>query len=226
MQIQDKQTENTNMKNIYQRLNKVKESVKFAEKTANTGQYKAVTHDEITAITRGALIENGVMFTVNLKHGELKEIGRTKNGAPNFMYDAIYTIDFINVDNPQDKFSVEQAGQAVDAGDKAAYKALSLAVKYCLLKLLQIESGENDESRQDILQFQAEQEEIERERLVRHVRKLVNDLDMNEKEILANYKREKLEDCNDTLLDLLKRTLEGRVKQNKIDARENDRKKA
>ena len=53
------------------------------------------------------------------------------------------------MDDPSDKFSIEIEAHALDHGDKAPGKALSYAKKYAVLKLLEIETGEEEEGRQD-----------------------------------------------------------------------------
>ncbi len=55
----------------------------------------------------------------------------------------------MNAEDPADKFSMEIEAHALDHGDKAPGKALSYAKKYAVLKLLEIETGEEDEGRQE-----------------------------------------------------------------------------
>jgi hypothetical protein len=55
----------------------------------------------------------------------------------------------VNADDPTDKFSIEIEAHALDHGDKAPGKALSYAKKYAVLKLLDIETGEDEEGRPD-----------------------------------------------------------------------------
>lgn len=133
--------------NIYQRINKVRESVKYVKKDSRVQGYMAVTHDMVTAMVRDHLIEQGILIVSSQEEGASVDIGTTKSGTPMIRYEAWYTIEFVNVDEPQDKIQMRIQAHANDTGDKAPGKALSYAVKYAMLKLLNIETGENEESR-------------------------------------------------------------------------------
>ena len=63
------------------------------------------------------------------------------------LYSGNYVIEFVNIDKPEDKISASVQAHATDNGDKAPGKALTYAVKMALLKVLSIETGENEESR-------------------------------------------------------------------------------
>ena len=136
--------------NIYQRLNKIREAVSYIQKDANVEGYKAITHDMVTSEVRPHLIKNGVMVVPHQTAGELRETGKTTSkGTPFTAYVAEYTIDFVNIDEPDDRVSVQVGAIAEDHGDKGPGKAISYATKYAILKLLSIETGESDESRQE-----------------------------------------------------------------------------
>ena len=52
---------------------------------------------------------------------------------------------FINVDNPEDRFSVDTYAHSDDNTDKGPGKAYTYAVKMALLKVLMLQSGDNEE---------------------------------------------------------------------------------
>ena len=54
-------------------------------------------------------------------------------------------VSFINIDDPKDRFTVHFFGHGVDNQDKGIGKAISYAMKYCLLKTFLIESGTDDD---------------------------------------------------------------------------------
>jgi len=135
-------------KNLYQRINEIRKQVGYVQKDKSVstggGSYKAVTHDQVTAILREHLIEQGVVSVPTL----VKSLMNPKEeGAKQQRYDATYRFDFINIDDPQDKLTIEIEAHAMDNADKAPGKALSYAKKYAMLKLFEIETGEDDESR-------------------------------------------------------------------------------
>lgn len=138
--------------NIYQRINEVRKAVDYAKKDKRVGEggYLAVTHDAVTALTREHFVKHGVVIVPVLTGHKTELTGTsTARGIPFIRFEASYRFDVVNADDPADRLSVEIASHAIDQGDKAPGKALSYAKKYCVLKLLEIESGEEDEERQD-----------------------------------------------------------------------------
>lgn len=148
--MSDEKQQNDDKRNIYQRLNAVRSAVKYLQKDKKVQDYQAVTHDAVTAACREHLISHGVMIRPDQQHSEIADIGFTKHNTPIIRYSAWYNVYFINIDNPEDHTVVGIEAHANDHGDKAPGKALSYAVKYAMLKLLSIETGENEESRIDV----------------------------------------------------------------------------
>jgi hypothetical protein len=135
--------------NIYQRINEARKKVSYArkDKVVQGQGYMAVTHDAVTAILRNQLIEHGIVIIPNLTDSSVECIGQTQKGAPIIRYAAKYAIDFVNVDDPADRFTINNEAHANDHGDKAPGKATSYATKYAMLKVFSIETGEDDEGR-------------------------------------------------------------------------------
>lgn len=136
-------------KNIFQRINEVRKKAAYVQKDKEvSGQnYKAVTHDAVTALLRNHLIEQGIVVVPRLLESSITDIGKTKSGTPVIRYAARYDVDFVNCDDPADKVTVPSEAHANDHGDKAPGKATSYATKYAMLKLFSIETGEDDEGR-------------------------------------------------------------------------------
>lgn len=139
--------------NVYQRVTKIREAVVYIQKDKKVegGGYMAVTHDNVTALTREHFIKQGVVIVpAAVVQSAVKDTGTTtKNGTPFIRFEARYRFDVVNMDEPTDRFSIEIEAHALDQGDKAPGKALSYAKKYAVLKLLEIESGEEEEERQE-----------------------------------------------------------------------------
>lgn len=136
--------------NIYQRLNEVRKAVDYAKKDKKVEGYMAVTHDQITALTREHLVAQGIVIVPSLVSSAVQATGTmTSKGTPFIRYDATYEFAVVNVDEPQDKFVGRIEAHAIDHGDKAPGKALSYAKKSFILKLLEIESGVDDEGREE-----------------------------------------------------------------------------
>jgi hypothetical protein len=116
------------------------------DKSVSTGggSYKAVTHDAVTGMVRAALIEHGVVIVPSV----LSAVFNAKEPeAKQRLYEATYQIEFVNIDDPADRIVTQQNAHALDNGDKAPGKAQSYATKYAILKLFNIETGEDEESR-------------------------------------------------------------------------------
>jgi hypothetical protein len=135
--------------NIYQRINEVRKKATYVQKdkTVSGQNYKAVTHDAVTALLRNHLIDQGIVIVPRLLTSSVEKIGETQGGSPIIRYSARYDVDFVNCDDPEDKVTVPGEAHANDHGDKAPGKATSYATKYAMLKLFSIETGEDDEAR-------------------------------------------------------------------------------
>lgn len=138
--------------NIYQRIAAVMKAVSYVKKdktvSGSGGGYRAVTHDMVTAMVRPHLVEHGIVVVPRLVNAQTVSTGRsTSGGTPINRFEGQYVVAFVNVDDPKDCIEVPAAAHAEDHGDKAPGKALSYATKYAILKVLLLETGEDDEGR-------------------------------------------------------------------------------
>lgn len=134
--------------NLLQRINEVRKAVGYIQKdkavSTGGGSYKAVTHDAVTAMLREHMNEHGIVSWPHL----VDSVSQPKDeGAKQFRYEATYDFTFANIEDRQDSIVIRIQAHAMDNADKAPGKALSYAKKYALLKLFEIETGEDDESR-------------------------------------------------------------------------------
>ena len=58
-----------------------------------------------------------------------------------------FTATFINAEKPDEMVVIDIPAHALDSGDKAPGKAMSMAKKYALLHMFLLETGEEEESR-------------------------------------------------------------------------------
>lgn len=134
--------------NIYQRVNSVRQKIDYIQKDKSVstggGSYKAVTHDMVTAMVRQHMIDAGIVCFPSLVESASmpKEVD-----AKQFRYEATYDFTFASIDNPEDRIVIRIQAHAMDNADKAPGKAISYAKKYAVLKLFEIETGEDEESR-------------------------------------------------------------------------------
>jgi len=144
-----------NEMNIYQRINAVMSEIDYVQKDASiTGggvNYRAVTHDNVTALIRPHLVTHGIVVLVEQMKSEIL-VQRSVKGDPKTdvkmsHYSGDYGVSFVNIDKPDDRATVTINAHAMDNGDKAPGKAMSYATKMAMLKMFSIETGESDESR-------------------------------------------------------------------------------
>lgn len=139
--------------NLLQRINAVRKAVAYIQKDKSVstggGSYKAVTHDAVTAMLREHMVEHGIVSWPHLVDSTSMpyEVNAEMVRAKQFRYEATYDFTFSNIEDPKDYIIIRIQAHAMDNADKAPGKALSYAKKYALLKLFEIETGEDDESR-------------------------------------------------------------------------------
>jgi hypothetical protein len=148
--------------NLYQRINEVRKSINYVQKDKSVstggGSYKAVTHDQVTGMVREHMVKHGIVsYPVLVESQSMpKEVYANMETAKQFRYEATYDIVFVNIDEPSDFITIRIQAHAMDNADKAPGKALSYAKKYAVLKLFEIETGEDEESRYQEQSFDLE----------------------------------------------------------------------
>jgi hypothetical protein len=110
--------------------------VEYIQKEKKAGmQYTIVSHDAVTAKVRPLLHKHGVIY-YPVRLDPKQDGNRTE---------AKLAVRFANIDEPSDFIDVETLGYGVDNQDKGPGKAISYAVKYALLKVLGLETGDDPE---------------------------------------------------------------------------------
>lgn len=126
--------------NILQRINAVQLVVTYIQKDKKQGMnYSIVSHDKVTAKVRPEFVKQGVLyFPVN---GVTEQTGNRTSWTG--------AVRFVNIDEPTDYIDVSTFGYGLDTQDKGPGKALSYAVKFALLKVLGLETGDGMDPDQD-----------------------------------------------------------------------------
>src|SRR5574340_1771008 len=139
--------------NLMQRINEVRKAIAYIQKdkavSTGGGSYKAVTHDAVTAMVREHMVTHGIVSWPHLVESVSMpyEVNADMVRAKQFRYAATYDFNFCNIEDPKDSLTIRIQSHAMDNADKAPGKALSYAKKYALLKLFELETGEDEESR-------------------------------------------------------------------------------
>jgi len=136
---------------IEAKINQVMKKVSFVTKdsTVGSGQnsYKAVSHDKVTEIVRPHFVEVGIIIVPRQVAKGVSVDGKTSKGNDKIRFEALYDVDFIDCED-MSKLTVTVEAHAEGSDDKCSGKALSYAVKNAMLKVLMLETGENDEEGQ------------------------------------------------------------------------------
>lgn len=134
---------------IYEKINKVMESVAFVTKDSTVGfgqnSYKAVSHDRVTEIVRPHFVAQKIMIVPFQVEKGISVDGKTSKGNDKIRFEAVYDVKFIDCEDSNSHLTVRVEAHAEGSDDKCAGKALSYAVKNAMLKVLMLETGENDE---------------------------------------------------------------------------------
>lgn len=176
--------------NIYQRINAVMAEVTYVQKDSQVngsgGGYKAVTHDQVVSVARESMVKHGVVIVPEQLQSHILQERDPSREIKMHLYSGDYAIHFVNMDNPEDRITVTINAHANDNGDKAPGKSITYAIKYALLKVLSLETGENDESR-------AEERKPIAQAQAQHIRKLLENDDERMTKFCAYYDIESVE---------------------------------
>lgn len=128
--------------NIYQRINAVQQEIDYIQKEKKQGmRYSIVSHDAVTAKVRPLMVKHGIVYyPVGFR---MEQVGNRTQ--------LMCQVVFQNIDDPTDCVSVDTAGFGIDDQDKGPGKAISYAVKYALLKVLGLESGDDPDEDQETI---------------------------------------------------------------------------
>jgi len=122
--------------NIHQRILAVMSEISYIQKGDKkvNNQYTFVSHDEVTARLHPLFVKHGIVCLTSVTNHD-QDGNRTEVDI---------TLQFVNVDNPEDNVFVHGFGHGIDPQDKGAGKAISYAVKSLILKTFLLETGERD----------------------------------------------------------------------------------
>lgn len=124
-----------NKLNLFQRIISVMGDIDYIQKGKKTvnGQYRFVSHDQVTSAFHPLLVKHRVLVIPCVKK-MTQEGNRT-----------IVELDviFMNPDDPSQSICSTFVGYGIDAADKGPGKAISYAYKYALLKTFCVETGDD-----------------------------------------------------------------------------------
>ena len=133
--------------NIYQRIAAAAASLGHIEKRGKNlmQHYDYVQAADVIAEVRKAALSNGVLILPSVEAIEQLAEVETKSGGKQRMTRVKLRVAAINITDPTDRLEVIAFGDGTDSGDKAPYKAMTGALKYALLYLMMLPTGDDPE---------------------------------------------------------------------------------
>jgi hypothetical protein len=153
------------MKNLHQRINEVMKKVETVFKDVDVAigfnrSYSAVSHDGVAALLHRPMTDAGISFKVSVENCSITQQEKKNSKGdivPEYRADVWVSCTFINIDDPTQRETCNGFSYAFDSSDKAFGKAMSMAVKYVLLKNFILESSDEEESREHEYKTQPKQ---------------------------------------------------------------------
>jgi ERF superfamily len=208
--------------NLRQKLAEVRRRIGYIQKRGHNerSNYSYVTAADIAGSVGDILAELGVVVIPRLE--DISYESATGRGEATRMARVVMAYTFADVDSGEEVVA-KVAGQGLDPGDKAPYKAMTGALKYALLQSFLLATGDDPEDDRSDTRFTAPNAE----RLiggdqVRELQTLIDETGTDLERVLAYYKVASLEEMTETsyrrAIEILNRKLAKRDNQETVHA--------
>jgi len=210
--------------NLRQKLAEVRRRIGYVQKRGHNERfnYSYVTAADIAGSVGDILAELGVVVIPKLEDISYESaVGR---GESIRMARVVMAYTFADVDSGEEIIA-KVAGQGLDPGDKAPYKAMTGALKYALLQSFPLATGDDPEDERPEAHHPAGNPErpINAEQ-VRELEKLIDDTGTDLERVLAYYKVASLSEMTETsyrrAVEVLNRKLAKRGGQETVHAQD------
>jgi hypothetical protein len=211
--------------NLRQKLAVVRRRLVYVQKRGYNPRfnYNYVTAADIAGAVGDILAELGVVVVPRLEsisHEASRTQGRTE---AEHVARVVMSYSFVDVDTAEE-ITVKTAGEGLDSGDKAPYKAMTGALKYALLQSFLLATGDDPEEERFIptnnSSSPAHEERSERTITadeLREVRQLIDDTGTDLGRVLTYYKLASLDEMTQATyrraVDLLQRKRSKQVRE-------------
>jgi hypothetical protein len=188
---------------LRQKLAVVRRRISYVQKRGHNerNNYNYVTAADIAGAVGDILAELGVVVVPRLESIS-HEPSRTGRSEVEHVARVVMAYTFMDVDTAEE-ITVKVAGEGLDAGDKAPYKAMTGALKYALLQSFLLATGDDpEEERTNPANHSSTIQEHRSEPLVtaeemHELRQLVEDTGTELDRVLAYYRLPSLEDMTE-----------------------------
>ena len=198
--------------NLRQKLAEVRRRIGYVQKRGfnERNNYSYVTAADLAGSVGDILAELGVViipYLESIVYEPARNVGPEAARAAQ----VVMTYTFIDVETGEE-LTAKVAGQGLDAGDKAPYKAMTGALKYALLQSFLLATGDDpEEERLNHTVPGNGSDRLITEEEARQLRALISETETELDRVLAYYKLNSLEEMRETsyrrALELLSRKL-------------------
>jgi hypothetical protein len=210
--------------NLRQKLAEVRRRIGYVQKRGHNERfnYSYVTAADIAGSVGDILSELGVVVIPKLE--EISYESAASRGEATRMARVVMAYTFADVDSGEEVIA-KVAGQGLDPGDKAPYKAMTGALKYALLQSFLLATGDDPEDeRADARSTGTNPERLISADQVRELQSLIDETGTELERVLAYYKVASLEEMTETdyrrALEVLNRKLAKRGTQETVHAQD------
>ena len=210
--------------NLRQKLAEVRRRIGYIQKRGHNERfnYSYVTAADIAGSVGDILSELGVVVIPSLEN--ITYESAAGRGETNRMARVVMTYTFSDVDSGE-KIVAKVAGQGLDPGDKAPYKAMTGALKYALLQSFLLATGDDPEDeRPDGRSSAGTSERRVGTDEIRNLKKLIDETGTDLERVLAYYKIAALEEMTEAAyrraLEVLNRKLAQRGNRETVHAQD------
>jgi hypothetical protein len=214
-------SKNSPQLNLRQKLALVRRRLGYVQKRGHNElhNYSYVTAADLAGAVGDILAELGVLVVPRLESIS-HEPARSGRANGEHLTHVVMNYSFVDVDTAED-ITVKVAGEGVDAGDKAPYKAMTGALKYALLQSFLLATGDDPEDeRVNPVDHSATSRARNSEQVITgenlcELRQLIEDTGTELERVLTYYKLSSLDEMTEgtyrRAVELLKRK---KAKQN------------
>jgi hypothetical protein len=195
--------------NLRQKLAVVRRRLAYVQKRGynQRSNYNYVTAADIAGAVGDILAELGVVVIPRLESIS-HEPARTGRAEIEHVARVVMNYTFMDVDTAEE-ITVKVAGEGLDPGDKAPYKAMTGALKYALLQSFLLATGDDPEEERADLRTTFGSERLITAEQARQLQGLIEETGTELERVLAYYKLSSLEQMSEATyqraLELLNR---------------------
>jgi hypothetical protein len=173
---------------LRQKLAVVRRRISYVQKRGHNerNNYNYVTAADIAGAVGDILAELGVVVVPRLESIS-HEPSRTARAELEHVARVVMAYTFMDVDTAEE-ITVKVAGEGLDAGDKAPYKAMTGALKYALLQSFLLATGDDPEDERADSRAALGAERVITPEQVRELQRLIEETGTELERVLAYYR--------------------------------------